>query len=113
MEQPSEKVIDKIISQIKKKSSSLNSIEKYVQFAFDYRHDNFSIEPMQNKEEISSLLKIVSKLKLKIIVEIGTSGGGTLFLLSKVATPNSIIISIDLSNGDFGGEFQKFSLEFP
>ena len=105
MKQPSKNEVNKIISRLKTKSRSINSIEQYVKLAFDFRYDNFSIEPMQNQEEIYSLLKIVSRLKLKVIVEIGTSGGGTLFLLSKIATPNSIIISIDLPNGDFGGEF--------
>jgi len=38
-------------------------------------------------------------------LEIGTANGGTLFLFSKTCPKNSTIISIDLPEGKFGGEY--------
>ena len=63
------------------------------------------IKPMQIKEEISELLKILDKIKPKITLEIGTANGGTLFLFSQVATNDATILSIDLPGGKFGGGY--------
>jgi predicted O-methyltransferase YrrM len=52
--------------------------------------------PKQIKEEITQLLKLLSKNPPKTICEIGTAEGGTLFLFSKVSNPDATIISIDL-----------------
>ena len=59
---------------------------------------------MQNQEEFFALLKIISLIRPRTILEIGTAKGGGLFLLSKIAEPNATIISIDLPGGKFGGE---------
>jgi hypothetical protein len=36
-------------------------------------------------------------------LEIGTGRGGTLFLLTRVSSPDAVIISLDLPQGEFGG----------
>jgi cephalosporin hydroxylase len=42
-----------------------------------------------------------------IVLEIGTASGGTLFLWTKTASPDAMIISIDLPGGAFGGGYPK------
>lgn len=66
------------------------------------------IKPMQIRSEISELLKIVDRIKPKVILEIGTANGGTLFLLSRVVSKDATIISIDLPRGRFGGGYSKW-----
>ena len=68
------------------------------------------IKPMQIKEEISELLKILDKIKPKITLEIGTANGGILFLFSQVATNDATILSIDLPGGKFGGGYPKWKI---
>jgi predicted O-methyltransferase YrrM len=58
---------------------------------------------MQIKEEILELLRILEKRKTKVILEIGTANGGTLFLFTRVVSEDATIISIDLPGGKFGG----------
>jgi hypothetical protein len=53
--------------------------------------------PWQIKEEIKNLLLILDKVKPKVILEIGTAVGGTLFLFSNVAHEEATLISVDLS----------------
>jgi cephalosporin hydroxylase len=60
-------------------------------------------EPVQIRSEILGALQEIRKLRPKYIVEVGTAGGGTLLLWSRVAHPEATIITIDLPGGDFGG----------
>lgn len=82
-------------------------------FSFEYKHPLLppvTISPTQVKEEILVLLKIVKGVKPKYIMEIGTAGGGTLFLFSRISDPSSTIISIDLPSGPFGGGYHKWRI---
>jgi len=58
-------------------------------------NSNF-IRPIQIREEIKNLLSILEKVKPKVILEIGTARGGTLFLFSNIADEKATLISIDL-----------------
>jgi cephalosporin hydroxylase len=53
--------------------------------------------PWQIMEEIKNLLLILDKVKPKVILEIGTARGGTLFLFSNIAHEEATLISVDLS----------------
>jgi predicted O-methyltransferase YrrM len=45
---------------------------------------------------MKNLLLILDKAKPKVILEIGTAGGGTLFLFSNIADEEATLISVDL-----------------
>jgi len=68
------------------------------------------IKPFQIREEISQLLQILKEREPKFILEIGTEGGGTLFLFSRVASDDAKIISIDLPGGKFGGGYPEWKI---
>jgi len=59
----------------------------------------------QKINEISSLLSLLKKRKLKTIVEIGTAQGGTLYAWCKISEPDALIVSIDMPGGPFGGGY--------
>ncbi len=61
-------------------------------------HSNFiiAVKFYQKKDEILNFIRSYSKFNPKIILEIGTYDGGTLFFLSKFANPNATIITMDL-----------------
>lgn len=65
------------------------------------------IKPAQVQDEILELLGILDEIKPKVVIEIGTAGGGTLFLFSHVASEDATVISIDLPGGKFGGGYPK------
>ena len=66
------------------------------------------IKPWQVYSEISQLLELVDRMKPRVILEIGTANGGTLFLFSRVASEDAVIISIDLPGVNFGGGYRKW-----
>jgi predicted O-methyltransferase YrrM len=59
--------------------------------------------PIQIREEIIEACKEVRALRPKYVVEVGTAGGGTLLLWSRLAHPQATIITLDLPGGEFGG----------
>jgi len=63
------------------------------------------IKPLQFKNEVLRLITMVNEIKPQTVIEIGTAGGGTLFLFCRVASKDATIISIDLPGGRFGGGY--------
>lgn len=68
----------------------------------------FHVSSVQKKSEITRLAKKVQSIKPRIILEIGTCKGGTLFIWSQLASEK--VITCDL----FGNEYKsKFHESFP
>jgi predicted O-methyltransferase YrrM len=63
------------------------------------------IRPLQRPMEIRGLLEEVARRRPSTVVEIGTASGGTLFMLTRVASTDATIVSIDLPGGTFGGGY--------
>ena len=79
---------------------------------FAFRKMPKFFRPSQIEEEISLLVEILWDRKPKTILEIGTAGGGTLFLFCKIADSTAKIISIDLPWGKFGRGYPKWETLF-
>ena len=76
------------------------TIEDHAKLAFSWHFLKLlAVKPSQIREEIIQLMTLVAELRPKVVLEIGTAMGGTLYLFSKVATPNATIISVDLPRG--------------
>ncbi|KKN10243.1 hypothetical protein LCGC14_1038570 [marine sediment metagenome] len=95
---------------LNKEIKEINNINDAIKFAFSFQYLAFTIRTGQIKYEIIKLLEIIKDLNSKIILEIGTAGGGTLFLFTKVAEHDSTIISVDLPGGNFGGGYTKWKI---
>jgi predicted O-methyltransferase YrrM len=87
------------------------TIDDAVAFAYERRFWRLpmTIVPIQLRSEISSFLEhvLANDVPPRRILEIGTSQGGTLFLLSTVAADDAEILSIDLPKGPFGGGYSE------
>jgi cephalosporin hydroxylase len=53
------------------------------------------LRPTQATDEIVWLLDMLERLQPKTIVEIGTDEGGTLFLWTRVAAPDALLVAVD------------------
>jgi len=73
-----------------------------------YRGFGGVIAPMQVESEIRWLMEKVSELRPKVVVEIGTATGGTLFLWTRLAAADATVISVDLPEGKFGGGWPRW-----
>jgi predicted O-methyltransferase YrrM len=72
-------------------------LEELVDWACD-PVNNRELFSAQIKVEILQLLKHIAPLRARTVLEIGTSLGGTLLLLSHVAAPDALVISLDLKH---------------
>lgn len=95
---------------IKVKYFQHNSIDDLIDFCFN--SIGGVIRPLQVREELHELVKILNEKKPQVIAEIGTATGGTLFMLSRIASKNATIISIDLPGGIFGGGYSRVKIPF-
>jgi len=95
---------------LNRKIKNINNISTAIEFAFSFQYLTFSIKVAQVKYEISKLLEILIDLKPKIILEIGTAGGGTLYLFTRIIDPEATIISVDLPGGFFGGGYSEWKI---
>ena len=80
--------------------------EALVDFAMDQAGGFF--RPMQNRCEITELVRLVQERQPRRVLEIGTARGGTLFLLTQSAAPNADIVSLDLPGGRNGGGYPNW-----
>src|SRR4051812_36376995 len=64
-----------------------------------------AISPIQNQYEFLQLLSRVKQLRPARVLEIGTASGGSLFALTRVASPEAHLISLDLPGGPGGGGY--------
>ena len=75
---------------------------------FTMQESGGAIRPLQNPWEISQLMHRVREKQPRVIVEIGTAKGGTLFLFCQHAAPDALIISLDLPYGRNGGGYPRW-----
>ncbi len=82
------------------------TIDDALDFAYSFRFAGFGIAPIQVRSEISELLRQLAMSEApRRILEIGTSMGGTLFLLATSAADDARLLSVDLPQGRFGGGY--------
>jgi predicted O-methyltransferase YrrM len=68
------------------------------------------VRPCQHREELLELAREIERRRPQVVLEIGTAGGGTLFLAACLAAPEALLISIDLPAGPFGGGYPTWKI---
>lgn len=62
-----------------------------------------SFRSVQIPSEITRLVELVAAEKPRRVLEIGSQGGGTLFLFARVAAPDALLVGTDLPPDGYGG----------
>ena len=86
---------------------AVRGVDEAISFLFSDSLSAKLIEPMQVREEIEALARLVADMRPRVVVEIGTARGGTLFIWTRAAAPDALIVSIDLPGGLFGGGYPR------
>jgi predicted O-methyltransferase YrrM len=83
-------------------------IDSWVELVKRFNYAGITVAPWQIAGEIAGLMRILETEPPKRVLEIGTASGGTLFLLTRVAAPDALLISVDLPRGQFGGGYARW-----
>jgi cephalosporin hydroxylase len=96
-----------VVREFNEQRKKVHSINEALAFAFDFQYHDVTIRPLQVKEEISSLVKKLQDTSPRVLLEIGTSHGGSLYLFCMAASPDAVLISVDLRGGKYGGGYSR------
>lgn len=83
--------------------------EAAVDLLWHYQGDGFyrTLRPNQDRGEVLGVLKVLQAHEPRVIVEIGTRDGGSLFLWSRTGPQLDLLVSIDLPGGIHGGGYAE------
>jgi predicted O-methyltransferase YrrM len=101
-------LIPRAARRLRAAAAQAGSLDSLIQLSKTFNSDGITIEPWQVDSEIRALLTDMQPRRPKVLVEIGTASGGTLFLLAQTAAPGALLISIDLSRAMFGGGYARW-----
>lgn len=107
------------IIKFKKAVSKCKTLKEFIYLTYNFqfivynkKFFRFGVFPLQVKGELDEFFKFIIKTRPKIIFECGTAHGGNLFLFSRLSTKDSLIISVDLPMGQFGGGYPSWKIPF-
>ncbi len=92
----------------RREAAGTEDLDRAYDLAGGFNYAGITVASWQIRSEILPLLRVVESRAPKTIVEIGTAAGGTLFLLSRAATPDATLISVDLPGARFGGGYARW-----
>ena len=99
------------LKKLKQFHSQTRTNSEIIDMAINFKTKGlYRVDSVQNRDEILSLANAVKSISPKIILEIGTCNGGTLFIWSNLASHQ--VISCDLNKSKVREElYQKFRPE--
>lgn len=100
--------ISSALRDFRQRTSSITSLSGAIDFAYSWKSRGISISPFQNRDEIAALFKVVEEIAPRTVVEIGTGYGGTLFLFATVASPDAVMVSVDLPPSILGRGYPEW-----
>src|SRR5437588_3240170 len=77
----------------------------------DIPYTIISVTPLQIREELTELAKVIQDARPRRFLEIGTNKGGTFFVLCQVCDEDATVISVDMPGAMFGDK-PTFHTEF-
>jgi cephalosporin hydroxylase len=83
-------------------------IDAWVDLAQRFNYAGITVPAWQFPSEIAELLRLLEDEPPHAVLEIGTAGGGTFFLLTRVSAPDALLVSVDLRRGQFGGGYPRW-----
>jgi cephalosporin hydroxylase len=70
-----------------------------------FRCGRVTISSWQVRSELERLLETLVQERPRTVLEIGTALGGTLFCFARIASPDGLLVTVDLPAGRFGGGY--------
>ena len=88
------------------RSETAETTGDQIRLVESFRYAGIEVGSWQIRSEIEALLELLRSEQPKTVLEIGTAEGGTFFLFTRVASPDALLLTLDLPGGDFGGSYR-------
>jgi predicted O-methyltransferase YrrM len=88
-------------------TAARTSLDEFVHALWEYDGPSVyaEIAPMQIESELAEFLGVVAERRPRVVLEVGTATGGSLFGLAHVASPDAFLFTIDLPGAQFGSGY--------
>lgn len=88
------------LKRLKRFMDKERNLSEIIETPYNYKGSGIyrTILPIQHKDEISNFVTSVNELSPKVVVEIGTAFGGTLYIISRYIKTLKKIVCIDLDD---------------
>jgi predicted O-methyltransferase YrrM len=96
------------VGALREADSHATTLDEGIDLSFGFDHHGIRIAPYQVRSEIRGLLELLEERRPRVVVQIGTCTGGTLYLLARAAAPDAVLTSVDLYHGQFGGGYSPW-----
>ena len=96
------------VRSLRRETERVSTIDDAVSVTARWSFLGAEIAPWQMRSEIRALVERVAAEAPRTVLEIGTSNGGSLYLLARAAAPDALLISVDLPRGPFGGGYPRW-----
>ncbi len=93
---------------LKRRARRDTSIDEHLRTAFECRSGPLYIMPYQVPSEIKALLELVASRSCARVLEIGSSKGGTIYLFSRVSSPQATLVTVDLPGSLLRGHYPRW-----
>jgi predicted O-methyltransferase YrrM len=112
------KLATSILYRLTKKEEKCRTLSERINLYFKVfqnvplNYVGWSISPLQIRAEMETLLTKLTERKIRVMLEIGTAQGGTLYLFTRILNSDAEIVSLDLPDGDFVGSYPSYKKAF-
>ncbi len=90
---------------LRRRAVGVDTIAGFVTLTHDFESHGLGIPALQHRVEVEPLLELLAADAPRALLEIGTAGGGSLFLWSRVAADDAVVVSVDLPWGRWGSGY--------
>jgi predicted O-methyltransferase YrrM len=84
---------------LRRRLEEARTLRQGLDIVYDFKYGKISVAPSQIHSELHSLIRLLSELRPRIVLEIGTGRGGTLLIFARVASEDATLITVDLPVG--------------
>ncbi len=96
------------VAALKARSAEVASIDDAIQIVRTFNHRGITVSAWQIDSELRQLLQRLEAEPPKTVLDIGTANGGLLYLFTRLAADDAVLVSVDLEHGRFGGGYPRW-----
>lgn len=89
-------LVHPMMRDFRKRADCASTVEEVLDFVFSYSYLGARVTPMHVRDELMELLKLVESSRPKVVLDIGTAWGGSIFAFTKIATSDAVLVTVDL-----------------